>query len=411
VRLRRAWLFVHPDAVREILITQDRAFTKSPELRWARFTLGDGLLTNVSPDYRRRRALVQPSLHPKQLAGYAGIMARHAAETCGAWMPGQSIELHREMMQLTLRIVAEALFGAAIGPEADAISDAMDRNVLMFRRLVSPWGLLKALLPTPSNIGFLLARRRVIGTLRRFIRQRRSAPDAAGRDDLLSRLLRACEPGAGNNGKPGLTERQLIDECVTLFAAGHETTANALTFTLWLLAQHPDVAARLRAEVNSVLGPERLPGIDDVERLPLARAVLAESMRLYPPAWIQGRKAVIDCEVHGHRVPAGTVLFVSQWVTHRDPRWWPNAEQFDPDRFSDDQAGHTRPKWAYFPFGAGSRQCVGESFAWAEAILVLAVLIRRWSFTANSDRPLILDPGITLRPAHEVRLTVRPAQP
>jgi cytochrome P450 len=208
----------------------------------------------------------------------------------------------------------------------------------------------------------------------------------------------------------GLTERQLIDECVTLFAAGHETTANALTFTLWLLARHPDVAARLAAEVDAALGPDRPPGIDDLDRLPYARAVLAESMRLYPPAWIQGRQAVEDCAVGGYRVPAGTVVFVSQWVTHRDPRWWPDPERFDPGRFlpgaaADADAG--RPKWAYFPFGGGSRQCVGEAFAWAEATLVLAVLARRWRVEPVDAGPLTLDPGITLRPAAPVRVIPR----
>jgi cytochrome P450 len=285
VRFHRGWLFAHPDAVRDVLVTHDRKFTKSPALRWARFTLGNGLLTNEGATYRRQRALVQPSLHPKALGGYAGVMARHAADVSEGWRDGVAIDVHREMTRLTLRIVAEALFGTPIGPEVDAVSRAMDLNVGMFRRLISPWGWLKVLLPTPFTFRFLVGRRRLVATLRRFIADRRSSGER--RDDLLSRLLgaRDAEDGAG------MTERQLVDECVTLFAAGHETTASALTFTLWLLARNPEVMRRLQREVDAVLAGGRVPGMADVEALPYARAVVAEGMRLYPPAWIHGRLA------------------------------------------------------------------------------------------------------------------------
>ncbi len=238
-RMRRGWLLSHPDAIRDVPVMRDRSFIKSPALRRASFTLGKGLLTNEGPSYRRQCALIQPSLHPKTLGGYAAVMTRHAAEAAGAWHDGQIIDLHREMMRLTLRIVGETLFGTPIGPEVDQISHAMDCNVAMFQRLTSPWGWFKVLAPTPFTLRFLLARRRLVNTIRRFITARRASGEPY--DDLLARLLAVRDGDSG-----GMSESLLIDECVTLFAAGHETTANALTFTLWLLAQHPDALAAPR---------------------------------------------------------------------------------------------------------------------------------------------------------------------
>lgn len=403
VPFRNALLFAHPDAVRDVLITHDRSFTKSPALRRARFTLGNGLLTNEGPTYRRQRALVQPSLHPKSLGGYAEIMSRHADESARAWHEGEPIDVHREMMRLTLNIVAEALFGTTVGPEVDRISEAMDLNVGMFRILTSPWGRVKVLLPTPFMFRFLLGRRRLVNTLRRFINERRASK--VERDDLLARLLKARESCGNGHGDEGMTETQLVDECVTLFAAGHETTANAMTFTLWLLSRHPEVMTRLRQEVCAVLGDERLPTIDDLDTLSYTRMVVAESMRLYPPAWIVGRQAKEPVEIAGRKLRRNAVVFISQWITHRDQRWWPEPLKFDPERFAPANQG-SRPRWSYFPFGGGSRQCVGEAFAWAEATLALATIIRRWRMSGAGDDPSAppLEPGITLRPAGPIRV-------
>lgn len=398
-RFRGGWLLSHPDAVRDVLVTNDKSFTKSPALRRARFTLGNGLLTNEGPTYRRQRSLVQPSLHPKTLGKYGEVMARHTAELLASWTGGAEVDVHAAMMRLTLRIVAEALFSTAMGPEVEQISAAMDRNVAQFQRLTSRWGKLKVLLPTPFTFRFLAGRRRLVGTLRRFIADRRASGEV--RDDLLGRLLSAREDGRG------MTERELVDECVTIFAAGHETTANGLTFALWLLARHPAVADRLADEVASVAGPDGAVGMEQLGAMPYARQVVAESMRLYPPAWIVGRQAKEPVEVAGRRFKRGEVIFLSQWVVHRDRRWWPDAERFDPDRFAEG-AGGDRPRWAYFPFGGGGRLCVGESFAWAEMMVVLSMVVRRWRLTTD-ERPMTLDPGITLRPgrAVPVRVTTR----
>jgi cytochrome P450 len=398
-RNRGRLIFCHPDAVRDILVTHDRSFGKAPMLRWARWTLGQGLLTADGDLHRRQRPLIQPALHPKRLAGYADAMARHAAAV--DWTDGQSIDAHHELMAVTLHIVAEALFGAALGPEADAISVAMDYNVRAFLRVIAPFGVIRALIPSPFGVRYLLSRRKLLNVLRRFIAQRRASGEA--RDDLLGRLLSARTP----DGRPAMGERQLIDECVTLFAAGHETTAGTLTYTLWLLAHHPQVQAKLADEVDGVLPtPDALPTIEHVDRLPYTRQVLSESMRLFPPAWLQGRQALADVTVNGTPVRKGQVAMVTQWVTHRDARWWSRPDVFDPDRFATDDPD--RPRWAYFPFGGGSRVCVGEAFAWAEMVLVLSTLVRRWRFQPMpTDGPLKLEPGITLRPGGPVELRVR----
>jgi cytochrome P450 len=407
VTFPRGFIFAHPDAVREILVNLDSKMIKSRALRWARWTLGNGLLTSDGELHRRQRVVIQPTLHPKRLAGYAHTMVHHAAATADTWRDGQSIDAREEMTRLTLHIVAEALFGAALGPEVDAISNAMDFNVRAFQRMTTRLGRVLAFLPTPFTIRYLLSRGQVLNVLRKFVANRRAS--GKERDDLLGRLLAAKTP----DGKPAMSEQQLIDECVTLFAAGHETTANALTFTLWLLALNPQVQRRLSAEVDAVLSDGKSPAtVDDVDRLPYARMVLAESMRLYPPAWIQARETLEDVEIEGTKVRRGQTVFISQWVTHRDARWWPQPLQFDPERFNPKQPptaadGTPRPRWAYFPFGGGSRSCIGEAFAWTEAILALAVLIRRWRFELPVDAPPIrLEPGITLRPGNAVKLHV-----
>jgi cytochrome P450 len=402
VAMRRGTLFAHPDAIRDILVTNDRQFGKSPLLKWARWTLGQGLLTADGPLHAKQRPLIQPALHPKRLDGYAAVMSRHAADSAASWRDGQAIDVHHQMLTLTLHIVAEALFGAALGPEVDAISVAMDFNVRAFQRMLTPLGAITAFLPTPFSLRYLWSRHKVISVLRRFVAQRRASGEQ--RDDLLGRMLSAKLP----DGQPAMSERQLIDECVTIFAAGHETTAGALTYTLWLLTKHPDVQTRLADEINRVLPPGVAPTIDDVDRLVYTRQVVSESMRLFPPAWIQGRQALADVTVNGTPVRRGRTIFVSQWVTHRDPRWWPTPEKFDPDRFAPDAPDATiRPRWSYFAFGGGSRVCVGEAFAWAELILVLATLVRRWRFDpVDPAKPLRLEPGITLRPGEKIEVTV-----
>lgn len=385
------WLFSHPDAVREVLVTKDEQFIKGPALWRARRSLGDGLLTSEGELHRRQRRLIQPVLHAQRVAAYADIMARYAADAADQWRDGQSIDLHREMMALTLRIVAKTLFDSDIAAQVGALGRAMDVSVGRFARAMSPWGPLLNCLPLPSNFRFHRAWGRLMETIDRFVRDCRTG--ARSRDDLLSRLLAATDPEGDG---AAMTDRQVRDEAITLFTAGHETTANALTFTFYLLSQHPEVEARLHDEVRSAMGRD-LPTAQTVEKLPYTRMVLSESMRLYPPAWAVAREPTVPCTIAGQEVLPGSIILLSQWVTHKDPRWWPDPLKFDPERFSADGRSQ-RPRWAYFPFGGGSRQCIGESFAWMEAILVIATIAQRWRMRYTFPQPPRLRALITLRP-------------
>lgn len=391
------WFFTHPDAVRDVLVSQDDQFIKGPALRRAKDTLGEGLLTSEGDLHRRQRRLVQPVLHPNRVATYADVMVRFAAEASAGWGDGQEFDLHEQMMKLTLRIVAKTLFDADVATEVDAIGHAMDVSVGMFARAMSPWGPVLNFLPLPSNFRFRREWGRLMALIDRFVQERRQRD--TGGDDLLSRLLRATDAESDGGA---MTDRQLRDEAITLFTAGHETTANALTFTFYLLSQHPEVSQTLCEELKRVLNG-RLPTVADVENLSYTRMVLSEAMRLYPPAWALGRESVAPCTIGGYSVPAGSVVLLSEWVTHRDPRWWPEPLRFDPLRFTPENRAE-RPRWAYFPFGGGSRQCIGESFAWMEAILVLATLGQRWRIEHLGNEPPRLRPLITLRPAHPIRV-------
>ena len=406
----RYYLVTHPDDVRDLLVTRDAKFTKGPALRAAKVTLGEGVLTSEGDFHRRQRRLAQPAFHPNRVATYAAVMAQYAREQSDGWADASLVDVHAEMMQVTLRIVAKTLFDADVRAEVDEIGAAMDVSVRMFTRAMSPFGPILNRLPLPSNYRFERAYRRLLGTIDRFIAERRAA--GVDRGDLLSMLLRASDTGEDGDGVAGdgsgMNDKHLRDECMTLFTAGHETTANALTFACHLLAHHPDVQARVHAEVDEVLG-DRLPVREDVERLPYTRRVIAEAMRLYPPAWAVGRQAAEPVDLAGYTLPQGAVVLASQWVTHRDARWWPDPERFDPDRWQDDRAGE-RPRWAYFPFGGGPRSCIGEAFAWMEAVLVLATIARKWRLDAAGDRHPPLQPTITLRPkgplnVHVVRRT------
>jgi cytochrome P450 len=407
------FLFNDPEITRDILVTQADRFTKSPALAQAKAMLGEGLLTSEGDFHKRQRKLSQPAFHPSRVQWYTQSMVRHAEDSSAQWRDGQQIDLHREMMALTLRVVTETLFRASIEQEVKEIGESMDVLVNMFTRSRNPLAPLLNRLPLPSNYRFLRARAHVWRTVDRFVAEARMAGEDRG--DLLSTLLRVrdaagdeAQLAADRNSAGGMTDMQLRDELVTLFAAGHETTANALTFALWLLANHPAVVERLQAEVDGVL-QNRSATPADIDSLTYTRAVVSEVMRLYPPAWVLMRQAREDVVVgpQKHAVPAGSVAVLCQWISHRDPRWWPDHDQFKPDRWLDSAAKESRPRWAYFPFGGGPRSCIGESFAWNEAVLILATLVRNWRFTEADPRPLKLIPTITLRPRDAVLVRLR----
>jgi cytochrome P450 len=394
---RRIYLLSHPDHIRDITVTHAENFTKGPALRLAKVTLGEGLLTSEGNFHRRQRRLMQPAFHAQRVADYADVFATFAHRARDRWQPGQIFDIRAAMTQLTLEIVAKTLFDAEIESEVRELGEAMDITVTMFDRSRNPFARLLNLLPLKSNLRFLKAKDRVFETIDRMIAQRRAMfsrdPKGSADKDFLSILLKARDSEGDNRG---MSDEQLRFEAMTLFSAGHETTANALVWTWLLLAQNPLAESRLHEELDRELG-DRLPTNADLPRLTYTRAVLAESMRLYPPAWVIGRQAIAPHRVGNFEIPAQGVILMSQYIVHRDPRWWDQPDQFLPDRWLTDQPN--RPRYAYFPFGGGPRQCIGESFAWLEGILLIATLAQRWRFRlADPTAPVRLHATITLRP-------------
>ncbi len=401
----RLLLMSHPDAVRDVLVTRENSFIKGPALQRAKQTLGEGLLTSEGELHRRQRRLAQPAFHPNRVAGYGSVMAGIAERVVQQWSDGQHLDLHHQMMRITLLIVAKTLFDADVESDVAAIGEAVDTSVRMFTRVMAPWGALLNRLPLKSNHRFHHARKHLFETIDRFVQEHRAS--GADRGDLLSILLRAhdAEQLANPDGDDADRDIRLRQELYIIFTAGHETTANALTFSLYLMAQHPEAEAKVMAELNDVLSG-RLPTVADVDRLAYLRMVLAEAMRLYPPAWAVGRQAIEEVEIAGHLLPKDSVVLNCQWITHRDPRWFPDPLRFDPQRWTV-EAKAARPRWSYYPFGGGSRQCIGESFAWMEATLILATILQRWRLQLLDHYPLKLLPTITLRPKHGVPVVVK----
>jgi len=396
---QRVCFLNHPDVIRDVLITNARNFRKGRGLERAKLLLGDGLLTSEGEFHQRQRRLVQPAFHRERVTSYGTTMGRYARATRERWRDGESIDAAAEMTRLTLAIVGKTLFDADIEGEAPEIRDALTDAVEMFSFAMFPFAELLDRLPLPRVRKFRRARERLDATIYRLIEQRRAS--GADRGDLLSMLLLAQDTD-GDGG--AMTDRQLRDEAMTLFLAGHETTANALTWTWHLLAANPEAERRLHAEVDDVLG-DRAATADDLPRLRYTRLVLAESMRLYPPAWIVGRRAIADYFIGTYRIPANTILLASQYIIHRDARFFPEPERFDPERFTT-EAQAARPRLAYFPFGAGPRICLGEQFAWMEGVLCLATLARRWYLRPPAGFTPTLQPLITLRPRYGMPMTV-----
>jgi cytochrome P450 len=390
----------HPDFIRQIVVTDSDRFTKGPALQRAKVTLGEGLLTSEGELHRRQRRLSQPAFAAHRVGTYADAMVQESLRLRESFRDGQIVDIHEQMMELTLAIAARTLFGADVQSRVHEIGHAMSISVEMFTRALMPWAPILNRLPLPSNRRFLRARQLLFDTIDQIIQQRR-ANGAAG-DDFLSMLLKARDV-EGDGG--GMSDQQLRDEAITIFTAGHETTANALTYTWYLLARHPDIFQKVQSEVDEALG-SRLATAEDVPKLKYTRMVLSESMRLYPPVWAVGRRAVQPWSAGNYQFEPGTVVLASQWVMHRDARFWPEPLRFDPNRWANNSSTD-RPRLAYFPFSIGPRGCIGEPFAWLEAILVLATIAQRWSFYEADHRELGLNPTITLRPAHPLRMQIR----
>src|SRR3954451_5908127 len=397
---QRMALLNHPDYVEDVLVTRARLFKKGRALERAKRFLGEGLLTAEGDAHLRQRRLVQPSFHKQRVAGYADAMVAHASRMADRWRNAEEFAVASRMNLLTLTIVGDTLFGTDVESEALSVRQALTDVFEVFPLTMSPLAPFLERLPLPIVRRYKRAPAMLDRLTYRIINERRR--NASDRGDLLSMLLMARDEE--DNGAR-LTDMQVRDETMTLFLAGHETTSNALTWTWHLLAQHPDVERRLHEEIDAVLGNRRATA-EDAPRLPYTRMVLAESMRCYPPAWGIGRRAIEDVDVGGYTIPGGTVVLVSQYLLHHDARFFPEPERFDPERWLPDRQ-HTRPRFAYFPFGGGNRVCIGESFAWMEGLLVLATLARRWRLERLDTSPVPMKALITLRPARPVRMRAR----
>ncbi len=385
-----------PEYIEDVLVTNFRKFKKGRGLESNRLLFGNGLLTSEGEFWRPQRHLCQPAFHRDRIVSYAQVMVDYTERMLGTWRDGETRDAHKDMMRVTLEIVAKVLFGAEVSGQVEEVGGALEeilrqntRGRMLFPTLMR--------LPTPGNLRYRRAVRRLERIIYAIIRQRRS--ESADHGDLLSMLLQARD----ENGSR-MTDGQLRDEGVTLILAGHETTALLLSWTWYLLSQHPEVEERLVAELRQALAG-RSPAVADLPRLPYTEKVIKETLRLYPPAYAMARIALEDYSIAGYRVPAGSSVVFSQWVMHRDARYFASPESFRPERWTG-EFEKSLPKFAYFPFGGGPRLCIGSSFAMMEAVLLLATIAQRYRLAVVPGPPIVPQPAITLRPEGGVRVVV-----
>jgi cytochrome P450 len=392
------YLLNHPDLVEEVLVTSNRKFIKPQLLRDTAEVFGRGLLVSDGDFWLRQRRLAAPAFHRQRIASYGTVMTDFTERMLDRWRDDETLDVHAEMMRTTLEIVTKALFGAEVTAQDTAkVGEALE---IMLERFVDRISLLRFLqqLPLPKNLRFRNALATLDSIIYRIIEARRR--DGVTGDDLLSMLLAAQDDDGSS-----MSDRQVRDETVTLFLAGHETTAVSLTWTFLLLSNNPDVEVRLGEELDRVLGG-RVPTLDDLPALEYTGRVVKESMRLYPPAWRVGREAIEECEVGGYPIPAGAQLIMSQWTLQRDARYFDDPLEFRPDRWTA-EFERALPKYAYFPFGGGPRRCIGDQFAMMEATLILATIARKYRLEVLPNHPIEYWPSITLRPRHGLRAVVR----
>jgi cytochrome P450 len=386
-------LFINnPEYIESVLVTNYQKFHKSPDYRALHLLLGNGLLTSEGEFWRRQRRLAQPAFHRERISSYSSMMVASTDQMLGAWRPGVTLDVHREMMHLTLDIVAKCLFTADVTEVAHVVGAALEVSMLQYVERAKTGFLIPDWVPTPGNLRYRRAVKKLDAIIYGVIEQHRKRGQA---DDLLGMLLAARD----DDGRP-MTDRQLRDEVMTLFLAGHETTANTLAWTLYLLAQNPEAEARLHTELDDVLG-QRLPSMADVAELRYTGQVVKESMRLYPPAWGIGRQAQEPFEVGGYRFEKDTYVFICQYITHRDRRYFPDPERFDPNRWNEESARKV-PRFAYLPFGAGPRVCIGAAFAAMETSLLLATIAQRFRLTLHPTHRVVPLTSITLRPKYGI---------
>ena len=388
-----------PDLVREVLVSKAQAFHKTPRNKQIfREIMGEGLLVSDGEYWRRQRRLVQPAFHRSRIENYGQVMVDYARQMLADWKDGEQVNLNREMLQLTLGIVCKTLFDAEL---EDEVYERVDRSLdVVLQRANDRFGRVVSLpnwLPTPTNLRAKRAIRDLKEVVMEIIETRRREGVDTG--DLMSMLL--FPP----SDEEAMSDQQVRDETMTLFLAGHETTANALTWAWTLLARHPEVEGRLQQEIERVLG-DRPPTVEDLESLTYTDWVVQEALRLYPPAWIIGRQAVEPVDLDGYHLAEGTIVFISQWALHRDGRFFDQPTEFRPERFAPDRA-ESIPRYAFIPFGGGPRICIGNNFAMMEAQLVLAAMVQKVTLELPPDQDLTPEPLVTLRPKAKIQARVR----
>ena len=385
----------HPDYIREVLVVQNENFIKERTVQRTKMLLGEGMITSEGARHRSQRQVAQPAFHRQRISEYASTMVREAARVRDQWRPGEQRDIAIDMMHLTLNVVAQTLFATDLREEVNELASAINRIMGLYNFLVMlPAAEWLVHVRPPGLAAFVKARKRVDAVVYRMIAAHRQR---SSHGSSLLDLMLAGSP----DGSPG-SEQSLRDQVITIFLAGYETVANALSWTWYLLSQNPDCERRFHDEIDHEL-PGRLPAFDDLPRLRYVEMVLAESMRLYPPAWAMGRYARNDFRLGDFLLPAKTTVLMSQFITHRDARYFPDPLRFDPERFTP-EARSRRTKLTYFPFGAGVRQCIGESFAWMEGVLLLATLAQKWKLRLVPGHRVEPEPLITLRPRYGMRM-------
>ncbi len=394
--------FNHPDLVQEMLVRDARFHHRSIVMQRSKAVLGEGLLTSEEPLHMRQRRLAQPAFHRQRIAAYGEVISHQTNVTTAVWTSGTTRDVRKDMLLLALRIVGKTLFDTDVEQDVHKIAAAVDSFQGFLPLAFLPFSNAIQRLPIPAMEKIRRGRTELDELIYRMIAERRADP--ADRGDLLSMLLASEEADESGSNISRMSDVQVRDECLTVLLAGHETTANALSFALWLLAENIVEQEKLAEECRNVLAG-RSPTAMDYGQLGAAERVFSEALRLYPPVWVTARTAAETYMYRGMTIRKGTVLIAPQFAVHRDSRWWDEPEVFDPERFTA-EAKAARPKLAYFPFGAGGRQCIGEGLAWMEGVLALASIVQKWRLLPSADakRDMRIKPSVSLRPKGPVML-------
>ena len=401
-----------PEYIREILVTQAASFVKERTVRRMKVLLGEGLITSDDPVHMRQRKIAAPAFHRQRIAAYGDQIVACAAAQREGWASGRELDISAASMSLSLEIVARTLFNTEVTADIRSINDEVNTIMDLYNFIVAFPRIESFLhLPIPGIMKFSRSKARLDAVVDRLIQEHRQAAARGESDkgDLLSMLLASkyeSDDSSSSASETGMSNEQVRDEVLTIFLAGYETVANGLAWTWYLLSQNPDVEARLHAELDEVLGTgpnRRLPNLADYPALRYTEQVFAESMRLYPPAWAMGRMSTKLVRLGPYRIPAGAHFFFSQYVMGRDPHYFPDPLRFDPERFTPENRA-ARPKFTYFPFGGGNRQCIGESFAWMEGVFSIATIAQSWRMIYLGDGTPEVQAKITLRPKYPLKM-------